>query len=203
MARRKFSREFKLEAVRLAREPGATAAQIARDLGLHQNVLRSWIKLYESDPTHAFPGGGHLTGARGDRGAEEGSAQAQSGAGHLKKSNGLLRQRIELRYAFVAKHREIWPVSGCARYSMSRRVGFTLGWCGRRACSLRRAAVNEDSKGRNKLNWVSVQAGAAQCGDKGGSERLFLRLLSRSIALQRPVSTSMSDGICVLRRAER
>jgi transposase len=59
MARRKFSREFKLEAVRLAREPGATAAQIARDLGLHQNVLRGWIRRYESDPTHAFPGGGH------------------------------------------------------------------------------------------------------------------------------------------------
>jgi transposase len=60
MARRRFSREFKLEAVRLAREPGATAAQIARDLDLHENVLRSWIRRYESDPVHAFPGGGQM-----------------------------------------------------------------------------------------------------------------------------------------------
>ena len=60
MARRRFSREFKLEAIRLAREPGATAAQIARDLGLHENVLRSWIRRYESDPAHAFPGGGQM-----------------------------------------------------------------------------------------------------------------------------------------------
>ena len=60
MARRRFSREFKLQAVRLGREAGVSVAEIARDLDLHENVLRNWIKQYESDPVHAFPGGGHM-----------------------------------------------------------------------------------------------------------------------------------------------
>lgn len=60
MARRKFSREYKLEAVRLAREPEVSVSQVARDLDLRENVLRNWIKQYEADPAHAFPGGGHM-----------------------------------------------------------------------------------------------------------------------------------------------
>ena len=35
MARRTFTREFKLEAVKLVRERGVTVAQAARDLGVH------------------------------------------------------------------------------------------------------------------------------------------------------------------------
>ena len=40
MGRRSFSREFKLEAVRLVRERGVSAAQASRDLGVHENVIR-------------------------------------------------------------------------------------------------------------------------------------------------------------------
>ncbi len=58
MARRRFSREFKLEAVRLVREQDVSVAQAARDLGLHENVLRKWVRLYEADPVNAFPGQG-------------------------------------------------------------------------------------------------------------------------------------------------
>ena len=38
--RRTFSREYKLEAVRLVRNRGVSVAQAARDLGVHENVLR-------------------------------------------------------------------------------------------------------------------------------------------------------------------
>jgi transposase len=44
MQRRKFSREFKVEAVKLVRERGVSAAQAARDLDVHENVLRKWVK---------------------------------------------------------------------------------------------------------------------------------------------------------------
>ena len=37
MERRKFTREFKLEAVRLIRERGVSYVQAARDLGVHQS----------------------------------------------------------------------------------------------------------------------------------------------------------------------
>ena len=40
MQRRKFSRECKLEAVRLVKERGVAVTQAARDLDVHENVLR-------------------------------------------------------------------------------------------------------------------------------------------------------------------
>jgi transposase len=60
MGRRVFSREFKLEAVKLVRERGVTIAQAARDLEVHENVLRKWIKDAAGDRTHAFPGHGQM-----------------------------------------------------------------------------------------------------------------------------------------------
>jgi len=58
MTRRRFSREFKLEAVRLVNEQNLPVAQAARDLDLHENVLRKWVKDFRDDQTHAFPGHG-------------------------------------------------------------------------------------------------------------------------------------------------
>ena len=43
MERRKFTREFKVEAVRLIKERGVSYVQAAQDLGVHQSVLRSWV----------------------------------------------------------------------------------------------------------------------------------------------------------------
>ena len=60
MERRRFGREFKLEAVKLVRERGVTVAQAARDLDLHENLLRKWVKDFAADPQHAFPGQGQM-----------------------------------------------------------------------------------------------------------------------------------------------
>ena len=57
-ARRRFSREFKQEAVRLVRERGVAMAQVARDLDVHVNLLRGWVRAQMADPAHAFPGEG-------------------------------------------------------------------------------------------------------------------------------------------------
>jgi len=56
MGRRQFTAEFKREAVRLARQPGMTRSQAARDLGIHVNVLRKWIEQFESGKWEASPG---------------------------------------------------------------------------------------------------------------------------------------------------
>ncbi len=60
MQRRRFSREFKVEAVRLVKERGVSVAQAARDLDLHENVLRKWVKEFGADPAHSFPGHGQM-----------------------------------------------------------------------------------------------------------------------------------------------
>jgi len=58
MERRKFTREFKLEAVKLIKERGVGYAQASQDLGVHQTVLRNWVKTFGDDPAQAFPGHG-------------------------------------------------------------------------------------------------------------------------------------------------
>jgi transposase len=60
MGRRTFSREYKLEAVRLVRDRGVSLAQASRDLGVHENVLRKWVKDWDADPKQAFPGQGQM-----------------------------------------------------------------------------------------------------------------------------------------------
>jgi transposase len=47
-------REFKVEAVRLVRERGVSVAQAARDLDLHENMLRRWVRELTGDPSQAF-----------------------------------------------------------------------------------------------------------------------------------------------------
>ena len=60
MERRKFTREFKLEAVRLIRERGVSYAQASTDLGVHVSQLRDWAKRFAEDPQHSFPGHGQM-----------------------------------------------------------------------------------------------------------------------------------------------
>jgi transposase len=46
MQRRKFSREFKIEAVRLVRERGVSVAQASRDIDVHENVVRKGERIW-------------------------------------------------------------------------------------------------------------------------------------------------------------
>lgn len=60
MTRRKFSREFKIEAVKLVTERGVAVAQAARDLDIAESVLRRWMRDVMAAPTTAFPGNGQM-----------------------------------------------------------------------------------------------------------------------------------------------
>jgi transposase len=64
MERRQFTREFKLEAVRLIKERGVSYAQASKDLGVHPTQLRNWVKQLADDPQHAFPGQGQMKPAQ-------------------------------------------------------------------------------------------------------------------------------------------
>lgn len=57
--RQRYPREFKLEAIALARESTRTVAEVARDLGIGPSLLHRWIQqLDEGDAATAFPGSG-------------------------------------------------------------------------------------------------------------------------------------------------
>jgi transposase len=58
---RTFTKEFKLEAVRLVRTSGKSMAQVARDLGIADSTLHHWCKVLAQQGEQAFPGSGHQT----------------------------------------------------------------------------------------------------------------------------------------------
>lgn len=60
MERRKFTRAFKVEAVKLIQERGVTVAQAARDLGVHGTVLRRGVLESAADASQAFPDQGQM-----------------------------------------------------------------------------------------------------------------------------------------------
>ena len=78
-----FSREFKLEAVRLVKERGVSVPQASRDLDVHENVLRKWIREAATDPKEAFPGNGVMR-------------PEQAELERLKKENAKLRMERDI-----------------------------------------------------------------------------------------------------------
>ena len=58
MKRRRFSAEFKREAVRLMDSSGKLPAELARELGVSPNQLYKWKEQLEKRGAHAFPGMG-------------------------------------------------------------------------------------------------------------------------------------------------
>jgi transposase len=59
--KRSYTREFKIEAVRLLKETGKSQTEVADDLGIPPSNLTRWKKKYADDGEDAFPGRGRLT----------------------------------------------------------------------------------------------------------------------------------------------
>lgn len=58
MTRRKFSRVFKIEAIRLVMDHGVAVAQGARDRDVAESDLRRWMRELTATLAAAFPGNG-------------------------------------------------------------------------------------------------------------------------------------------------
>ncbi len=60
--RRKYTKEFKHDAVRLVTEQGYNQSEAARNLGIDRGMLGRWVKEFQADESEAFRGNGKLTG---------------------------------------------------------------------------------------------------------------------------------------------
>ena len=59
--RKHYSKQFKIDAVKLVTEQGYKVSEAARNLGIHHSSLRNWRKQLETDGNQSFPGKGHMT----------------------------------------------------------------------------------------------------------------------------------------------
>nr|MDN4046791.1 transposase [Massilia sp. YIM B02787] len=55
------SRDFELEAIKLAENRGVSVSQAAQDRDVHENVLRKRVREHREQPEKAFPGNGKIT----------------------------------------------------------------------------------------------------------------------------------------------
>ena len=151
MERRKFTREFKLEAVRLIKERGVGYTQASQDLGVHQSQLRSWVKEFADDPQHAFPGQGQMKPeqleiARLKREVTKLKAERDI----LKKAAAYFAKEIDVKFSFIAKHRGIWPAGWlCGALGVSR--GGFYAWLTRPRSQRRRSDEELGAKVRTSF----------------------------------------------------
>lgn len=79
-----YSREFKLEAVRLLKVGDKPAADLARELGVRRNLLYKWRdQLQDKGTETAFPGHGRRRGTDAE-------------LAKLKRENDLLKEENEI-----------------------------------------------------------------------------------------------------------
>jgi transposase len=91
--RKQYTKEFKLDAVRLVTDQGYKCAEAARNLGINANMLNRWVQEYRNGEGEAFRGNGKPT-------AEQEELR------HLREENRRLkleREILKKAAAFFAK----------------------------------------------------------------------------------------------------
>ena len=86
---RKYSREFKLEALELLQTSGKSQAQLERELGIGSGNLSRWKQELAEEGGQAFPGKGHL-------------APDEERLRKLERENAILRQERDILKKVVA-----------------------------------------------------------------------------------------------------
>ena len=83
--RRKYSKEFKIEAIRVYENGERTVSEVERELGITQGLLWKWKTELEKQPKkeNAFPGNGRLT-------------DTEARIRQLERENALLKEDKEI-----------------------------------------------------------------------------------------------------------
>jgi transposase len=87
--RKKYTAEFKREAIRLAETSGKRVSEIERDLGLWRGAISGWRRALKRKGEEAFPGQGRLT-------------ETEERIRKLERENEILRQERDILKKAVA-----------------------------------------------------------------------------------------------------
>jgi transposase len=94
-SRRKYSAEFKCEAVRLSREPDRSVSEVAASLGIARSLLHRWRKDVGEHGLEAFPGNGKL------KASDDELARLRKELARAQQERDILKKAL----AFFAKER--------------------------------------------------------------------------------------------------
>jgi len=107
--RRKLSDEFKREAAGLTHQPGASLSQVARDIGVGDDVLGRWRQELATDKAKAFSGSGVPRGQEMAALKRE-LVRVKKERDFFARCGSVLREGIELKYQTIQRCRDVYPV---------------------------------------------------------------------------------------------
>ncbi|KAB8143223.1 IS3 family transposase [Raoultella ornithinolytica] len=121
MSGKRYPEEFKTEAVKQVVDRGYSVASVATRLDITTHSLYAWIKKYGPDPS--------TNKEQSDAQAEIRRLQKElkrvtDERDIFKKSRGVLRKAVRLRYAFIRDNTCCWPVSLLCRVLDVHPSGF-------------------------------------------------------------------------------
>jgi transposase len=111
--RKKYSKEYKLDAIQLYENGEKSMSQVERELGITDGLLSKWREdlRQANGPSNAFPGNGNLPEQEArNRQLERENAQLKQEKEILKNSAGDPLKGCEMRYQFIEKHQPRYPV---------------------------------------------------------------------------------------------
>lgn len=114
-SRTTYSREFKLEAVRLLETSGKSASQLERELGIGRGNLWRWKREFAAEGEDAFPGHGCLTPEQQRLRQPERESDILRQQWDILKSSRHLLVPKRMRFQFVQDHRDELPVTRTSR----------------------------------------------------------------------------------------
>lgn len=85
---RKYTREYKIEAVRLCEKDERPVAEVARQLGIHPNNLYKWRAQFGENGEESFPGKGKL------RSSDEELRRLQRENMRLREERDILKKTV-------------------------------------------------------------------------------------------------------------
>ncbi|MEX2552319.1 MAG: IS3 family transposase [Actinomycetota bacterium] len=119
MARRKFTREFKVSAVKLVNEQGYSVVEAAKSLGVDPNCVRGWVEKFSSEAGLEPSGEGALAAEL--RRLRKENARLLMERENFKKSGAVLCQGAVVKFAFIKEHLREFPVEvSCDVLEVSR-----------------------------------------------------------------------------------
>ena len=108
--RRRYTEELKREAVRLMRESAHPVAQVARDLGIPENVLYRWRTQHQQAEATGTTRATQRAEAEDTHACEAGIGADDPGTGLFNTCGGVLHEGIAVRYRAIQEHDRRYPI---------------------------------------------------------------------------------------------
>ena len=124
-ARKRYSKEFKFEAVNLVLGQGYSRIEAAKSLNINQALLSRWIKELLVLDVHAFKGNGKLSLEQVEiRRLKDENKRLKIEREILKKCGALVSAGNKVKYLFIAQNSNIWPVDVMCKLLGLTRQGY-------------------------------------------------------------------------------